>query len=144
MAVVESSEGEGRYIGCQASTTNEIPSGRIVEYDTNGYIVLPTTTPNVDQQAGISATKKASQTTASLKDIVVQQTGMAPIVCTANDAFAVGKYVRSATAGTGAGYASTVAEATTITATALEAAIGKVVIADATTEGTTVVVQLGI
>ena len=139
---VEDSEGEGRYIGAQASTTQEIPAGRIVEYDANGYIVLPTTTPNVDQIAGVSATKKAAQTTASLKDIVVQQSGLTAITCAANSGFIKGEFVRAATAGTGAGYASTAAAATAITATALAAVVGKVITPDATTLGTTVIVQL--
>ena len=136
---VEQSEGEGRYIGCQASTTQEIPSGRIVEYDSSGYIILATTI--VDQYAGVSATKKASQTTAALKDITVQQTGMAPIRCTAAEGFSKGDHVRCKAAGD----ATAAADATTVsTPTALAQVIGRVVVPDTTTTGTTVVVQLGV
>ena len=142
---VNDSIGEGRTVDAQtSSTTVEIPSGRIVEWDTSGNIVLPTTTPIVDRPAGVTVSEVAARTTATKENIIIQQTGLAAIVCTANDAFTYGGYVRAATAGTGAGYASSVALATTITSTALAAAIGKVVVIDATTEGTTVVVQLGI
>ena len=136
---VEHSEGEGRYVGCQASTTQEIPSGRITEYDSSGYIVLATTI--IRRYAGVSATKKAVQTTAALKDITVQQTGLAPIRCAAAEGFSKGDNVRGAVTG----YAATAIDATTVqTATALAQVIGKVVIPDTTTTGTTVVVQLGI
>ena len=137
---VEHSEGEGRYIGCQASTTQEIPAGRIVEYDSSGYIDFPTTI--IDQYAGISATKKAAQTTAALKDITVQQTGLAPIRCTATEGFSKGDHVRGAAAN---GDATAAADATTVsTPTALAQVIGRVVVPDTTTTGTTVVVQLGV
>jgi len=137
------SGGEGRFIGCKcASTTSSILPGRILEYNSNGSVTLPTTTPNVDQLAGVSVTKTRTRTSASEEDIVVQTSGMTDIVCAANSAFSRGKFVRAATAGTGAGYASTAAEATTITSTALAACIGKVVVPDATTTGTTVVVNV--
>ena len=144
MAVADS-VGEGRTVDARtSSTTVQILPGRIVEWDTSGYIVLPTTTPIVDRMAGVTVDEVAARTTATYEPIIVQQTGLAAVVCAANSQFTYGGYVRAATAGTGAGYASTVALATTITSTALAAAIGKVVTIDATTEGTTVVVQLGI
>jgi len=136
---------EGRLIGAQtSSTTVQILPGRIVEWDSSGNIVLPTTTPAVDTQAGVSASKVALRTSATKEDIMIQQSGLTHIVCAANSAFTYGGFIRSATVGTGAGYASSAALATTITSTALAAVIGKVVIPDATTTGTTVVVNLGI
>lgn len=142
---VNDSVGRGAYQGFTTeSTTSAITTGKIVEFDSSGDIVLPTSTPIVDQIAGVTASEVAARTTASKEDIIVQTSGLAHIACAANSAFAEGKFVRVATAGTGAGYASTAAEATTITSTALAAVIGKVVTPDATTTGTTVIVKLTI
>lgn len=142
---VNDSISEGRFVKyLTSSTTSSILPGRIVEFDGNGNIILPTTTPNVDQFAGISASKARTVSTAAKRDILVQKQGIAHVVCAANSAFAHGKFVRAATAGTGEGYASTAAEATTITSTALAACIGRVVTPDATTTGTTIIVSLGV
>ena len=138
---VSDSIGEGRFFEKNtSSTTVEIPVGRILEYDSSDDLVLPTTTINVDQLAGVSASKVAARTTATKKKIVVQVYGLTHICCAANAGFGVGKLVRA----TEAGRAAAAALATTITGTALAACIGRVVEKDATTTGTTILVALNL
>lgn len=130
---------EGRFIGyTTSSTTVQILPGRIVEFDSSGDIVIPTTTPIVDQIAGVTASKVAARTTATKENILVQVTGVAHVLCTANEGFTIGRLVRAGVLG----IATTAVAQTTITATALAACIGKVVTPDATTEGTTVAIRL--
>ena len=136
---VNDSMGRGRFIAEKtSSTTASILPGRFVEYNSNGSIILPTTTPDEDLIAGVAASKVLARTTATEEDIIVQQSGMCHVACTANSAFTAGYLVRIIEGGE----ASTAAVATTITATALAKCPGKVVTPDATTEGTTVVVRL--
>lgn len=136
---VPDSSGRGQNKKYQtASTTSAVTIGKGVEFDSSGDIVLPTTTPVVDDYAGITKTGVAARTTASKKDILVQRSGEAVVTCGANAAFSPGNKVRIASNGV----ASTIASATTITATALAAVIGEVVVEDATTTGTTIIIDL--
>lgn len=136
---VADSAGRGQYRKYQTSSlTTAIKKGYGVEFDGSGDIILPTTTPVVDNWAGVVAQGVKARTTASKENIVVQRSGETPMVCGANSAFSPGNKVRLASAG----LASTIASATTVTATALAAVIGEIVEEDATTTGTTVIVDL--
>ena len=137
MAVAESL-GEGRFIQFDtATTTVAIAENLIVELDTSGDVILPTATPEIP--IGVTSTRVDARTTASVKKIVVQVSGLAAITCDANIAATAGCFIE---AGTSDGLASTAVAATTITATGYYRAVGKCIVPDATTTGTTVVVLL--
>lgn len=139
---VNNSSGNGDFIGYEtASTTIEIAAGLIVEFDSSGDIILPTTTPG--NPAGISATKVASRTTATQEKITVQTTGLAAITCAANEAFDQNEMVISASANGNATAGATFA-GTTWGSEDARKVVGRVITPDATTTGTTVLTQLNI
>lgn len=128
--------GRGRNISYEtASTTIEIDRGRAVELDSSGNVILPTTTPG--PCAGVSVSKVAARTTATKERILVQTSGLVPMCCAANEAFAYGELAVSVTL-TGKA-TSHAADASTLDPQKI---IGKVHTPDATTEGTTLIVVL--
>jgi len=138
--MVNDSVGRGDFLKFQtASTTIEIPTGRIVGLDSNGNVTLADATAN---PIGVSATKVASRTSASKEDIVVQVSGLAHVTCAANEAFSYNDFVAGGTEG----YATTFASiaGTTFSSEKMKKIIGRVVTPDATTEGTTVIIRVGI
>lgn len=140
--MVNDSVGRGDMIQYEtATTTIEIASGRIVELNTSGNVILPTTTPG--NPVGVSATKVASRTTASQKDIVVQVSGLAHITCAANEGFDYNDQVKAAASNGKATTAGTYA-GTTFSSDDNRKVVGRVITPDATTTGTTVVVALNI
>lgn len=140
--MVSNSSGRGNTIQYDtASTTIAIATGLIVELDSSGDVVLPTTTPA--NPVGVSATAIAARTTATAEKIVVQVAGVAALTCAANEAFSYNGPVQSASANGNATTAATYA-GTTFGSEDMRKVIGRAVTIDATTEGTTVVVALNI
>ena len=135
MTDISESEGEGRSIGLQATTTAKIPVGSILEQDSSGYAIMPTATPG-NVIIGVAATEIAAKTTAALKDITVQTSGLAPVRVSAGE----GTYNELIVAfGTTLGIGTThSADASTLTRYKI---VGRVV-TPATTAGTTCVVLL--
>jgi len=138
---VSDSVGEGKYVDYDtSSTTSAINTGRIVELNSDGDVILPTTTPG--NPVGVSATKVSARTTASKEKITVQVSGMAHVACAANEAFDYNGQVvpaengLAATVGTYAG--------TTFSSENMRKIIGRVYTPDATTTGTTAIVLLNI
>ena len=137
---VSDSVGDGKYVDYEtASTTSEIKTGRIVELDSSGNVIIATATPG--NPVGVTATKVAARTTASKEKITVQVSGMAHVACAANEGFGYNDQVLAATA--------LGATAATITGTLYDSedsrkVIGRIYTPDATTTGTTAVVLLNI
>lgn len=94
------SSGEGRFVDGQCTTTSEIPVGTILERDSSGYAIIPTTTPGYVW--GVAATKIDSVTTAALVDITVQTTGVASVRVSADEGD-YGEYIVAMGSGTTAG-----------------------------------------
>ena len=136
---VKNSSSNGDFIGLDtSSTTAAIAAGLIIELDSSGDAILPTTTPA--NPFGVTATSVAARTTASKEKITVQRTGIAAITCAANEAFGYNDMVipgESGVATTGPTFAGT-----TWGSEDARKVVGAVAEPDATTEGTTVLVAL--
>lgn len=138
-------EGLGRTIKFQTtSDTVEIAAGRMVTRDGSGD-VLATTVPGVDNpMVGVSATKVASRSVASQKNIVVQVSGMVSVPKPTDlEVFAGAMmYCMATTTTVGTGSGSTCLEATQGTTLAAGYAyIGRAAY-DATTADANVIVNL--
>jgi len=137
---VNDSVGRGDMIQYETeSTTIAIAAGLVVGLDSSGDVTLGDAT---DAPIGVTATAVRARTTASQEKITVQVSGMAHVTCAANEAFDFNDFVGGGTEGA----ATTLATLGTTceVSAALKTVIGRVITQDATTEGTTVVVRVGI
>ena len=140
--MVSDSHGRGNFLSYDtASTTIEIPEGRIVELDSSGDVILPTTTPG--NPIGVSATNVDARTTATVEKITVQTAGICSITCAANQAFGYNDQILAVTL-TGYGATAATFAGTTFGSEDARKVVGRVFTPDATTTGTTVVAILNI